>query len=158
MPRASMVVKDILGISSDLMRCARRPKALPPCHVHAFIPAHLSSRNLFHRIRASAFTPPHSRRTHGIHAASFTAFTPPHSRRHFYAAACTPPHSRRSHAAASMPSLSRRSFDAATLMLPPRTPPHFSVAASHRQPHACLWYIHGIACDNQRHRWYILKH
>ena len=60
---------------------------------------------------------------------------PPNSRLRMhpaaYAAACTPPHSRRSHAAALVPSLSRRSVGAAALMLPPRTPPHFSVAASH---------------------------
>ena len=58
------------GHSCDLMRCARRPKTLPCCHIHAFIPAHLRRQNLFHRIHASAFMPPHSRRTYTA------AFTP----------------------------------------------------------------------------------
>ena len=102
------------GHSRDLnmMRCARHPKALPPCHIHAFIPAHLRSQNLFHRIRASAFKPPHSR---GSHAAA--ACTEPHLCSRSHTLAFTPPHVccsihaaaffRRCHAAALMPSLSR---------------------------------------------------
>ena len=55
------------------MRCARSPKTLPCCHIHAFIPAHSRSQNVFHhfyqRVHASAFKPPHSRSTY---AATFT--------------------------------------------------------------------------------------
>ena len=118
------------------MRCARRPKALPPCHIHAFIPAHLRSQNLFHRIRASAFTPPHSRRTH---AAAFT----PHlcsSIDATYAAALTPPHlSCRVDTALSLPHSRRRVCPAAL------TQPHFcrhihtsaGLCSACTEPHLC---------------------
>ena len=116
---------DSEGHSRDLMRFARRPKALPRCHIHAFIPAHLRSQNLFNRIHGSAFMPPCSRRTYAaafsphlcssIDAATFklprphstysAAFTrrmlSPLSRRPICAAALTLQHiCRRLHAAA----------------------------------------------------------
>ena len=103
------------GHSRDLMRCARRPKALPPCHIHAFIPHSRSpphSRSLIHAVLIR----PHSRHTYAaaltphpcssINAAALscrahTAFTLPHSRRRICAAALTPPQfCRRIHAAA----------------------------------------------------------
>ena len=84
------------------------------------------------RIDAVALTMPYLCRR--IHA---SACTPPFLCRRM--PQCTPPHSRRSHAAALMPSLSRRSIGAAALMLPPRTPQHFSVATSRRQPHAAAF-------------------
>ena len=134
-------------------------------HAASFLPP--SSRGRLHGAASMiplshpAFTPPHVRCS--IHAAAFfrrshaaasmpsfsrchiyaAEFTPQHARRHFYATACTPPHSRRSHAAAL---LSRRSIGAAALMLPPRTPPHFSVAASRRQPHAAAFTPSHLRC------------
>ena len=79
-----------------------------------------------------------------IHAA---IFMPPHARRHFYATACTPPHSRRSHAAAFVPSLSRRSIGAVALTMPylcrrihasACTPPFFMPPHARRRIHAAL--------------------
>ena len=68
------------------MRCSRSPKALPRCHIYAFIPAHSCSQNLFHciMIHASAFMPPHSRLTYAA------TFAPPQARHHIYTAAFTP--------------------------------------------------------------------
>ena len=146
------------GHSRDFIRCARRPKAFPRCHIHAFIPAHLRSQILFHGIHALAFTPPHSRRTY---AAAFTqhlcssidattvklprphrtysaALTPQHSPlscRSIYAAALTPHFCRRIHAAACIePHLCCRSY------APAFTPQHLCcsihAAAFFRSSHA----------------------
>ena len=119
------------GHSRDLimMRCARGPKALPLCHIHAFIPVHLRSQKSQNRTHAAAFVLQLSRRI--IFA---SAFTPPHAHRSI----C-----RRMHAAAFTP-LSRSSIGAVALtlqrwcrrsdharMLPPRTQQHCLVAASH---------------------------
>ena len=73
------------------MTCARRPKALPRCHIQAFIPAHLRSQKLFHRIHASAFM-------RLIHAVLMQQ----HSR-HTHAAGLTPQHlSCRAHTALTL--------------------------------------------------------
>ena len=55
---------DSEGHSRDLMRCARRPQTLPPCHIHAA------------KICSIAFAPPHSRRL--IHAVLMQQHSRPH--------------------------------------------------------------------------------
>ena len=128
------------GHPRDLMRCARRPKALPRCHIRAFIPAHLRSQIFFHRIHVSAFMPPHSSRTVCTYAAAFTPhlcssidaaalklprphctysaalMPPPHLCSSSRAAAFLPQHScRLMHGATSMQQLSRPCIHAAAL-------------------------------------------
>ena len=109
------------------MRCARRPKALPRCHIHAFIPTHLL------RIHAALFTPylcscihaalklPRPHRTYSATLTpqhSFAALTPPHLCCSSHAAAFLPAHScRRLHGATSMQPLSRPCMHAAALTL-----------------------------------------
>ena len=68
---------DSEGHSRDLMRCTRRPKALPRCHIHAFILSHLRSQNvaltmpyLCSHIHTSACTRQHL--CCSMHAAEFT--------------------------------------------------------------------------------------
>ena len=129
---------DSEGHSRDLMRFARRPKALPRCHIHAFIPAHLRSQNLFNRIHGSAFMPPCSRRTYAAafsphlcssidaatlklprpHSTYSAAFTPPHA----FAALTPPDLCCSSHAAAYLPPPARRRLHGATSMQPSHAP------------------------------------
>ena len=123
---------DCEGHSRNLMRCARRPKALPRSHIHAFIPAHLRSK-----IYSIVFTPSHSHSL--IHAVPMQQHSRPLAT---YAVALTLPHfSCRAHTALTLlhsrcssilSPLSRGSIYAAAL-----SPPHFCRS------------IHASACIGQ---------
>ena len=145
MPRASLIVKDILA---NLMRRARSPRALSRCHIHAEQRMNVRWYEFIHEfIHASAYELPNLCSTcHCIHAAAFTlkhslcTHAAAFALKHLCCSAHTAKLFRSSHVTALVQLLSRSHIHAAafTLHLCSIAAPFTHPATLFRRSHAAI--------------------